>query len=111
MTELNTVEMGVAVGEAEIGRVPEARGFVVSCAGLLRELGCFVDSVHRAVADGYRHLRAFDDRRSGAGGEQPNGCQKGCQEGCNAGAALLPEPHTAYLCQMIHNPKNLLAGR
>jgi hypothetical protein len=84
---------------------------VVSSAGPLRELARLVDSVHRAVADGYRHIRAFDDGRSGAGGEQPKGCQKGCQEGWNAGVALLPEPDTAYLCDMSHNAKNLLAGR
>ena len=100
---LNAIEMGIAVGEAEIGGAPEAGGFLVSRAGFLRALARGVDPVGSAVADAHRHIRAFDDRRARTRGEQ--------HEGCNAGAALLPEPDAAYLCHMFHIAKNSPAGR
>ena len=95
--------MGVAVGETEIGRVPEACGFVASRARPFRERGRPIDPVDRVIADGYRRRRVFHNRRPGAGGDQ--------HEGCNAGSPLLPEPDTAYFCPMSHPAKNLLAGR
>jgi len=95
--------MSVAVGETEIGRVPEACGFVVGRACLLCERGRPIDPVDSVIADSYRRRRVFHDRRPGAGGEQ--------HEGCNAGSPLLPEPDTAYFCPMSHTAKNLLAGR
>jgi len=101
-TSSNAVEMGVAVGEAEIGRVSQACGFVVGRAFLLCERGRFVDPVDRVIADRYRRRRVLHNRRPGAGGEE--------HEGCNAGPPLLPEPDTAYLCPMTHTAKNLLAG-
>jgi hypothetical protein len=103
MRRSNTVEMGVTVGEAEIGGVPEARSFVASGAHFLRDLAGCIDPTHRVVADRHGRGRAFDDRRSGAGGEQ--------DKSCNAGSALLPEPSKPYFCHMIHIAENLPAGR
>jgi hypothetical protein len=103
MTKLNTVEMGVAIGETEIGGVAEAGGFVMGGAGLLREFGCLIDPVGCTVVDRHRCGRAFHDRRAGACGDQ--------HDGPNAGSRLLPEHERAYLCHMVHIAKNLLAGR
>jgi hypothetical protein len=102
MTGSNAIEVGIVVGEAEIGGRPELRGLVMRRANLFRKRARFVDPVYRAITDRHSRGRAFNDRRAGACGEQ--------QERRNARAALLPEPYKTYSCHMTRIAKNLLAG-
>ena len=102
MTRSNAIEMGVAVGEAEIGARPKPRGLVMRRANLFRKRARLVDPVHRPITDRHGCSRAFNDRRAGACGEE--------YERRNARTALLPEPDRTYFCHMTRIAKKLLAG-
>ena len=64
----NAIEVGVAIGKAEIGGVSEPCGLAMSGTSTLRDPRRLVDPVEAAITHRYRCRRAFDERGARTGG-------------------------------------------